>query len=359
MIDESTAQQGVTSTLGDTIGVQASGPGPDADLRHRPLRRRGRASAARRSSGFDLPTAQRLFDRIGQARPDPREGEARCLAGGSSCDEIQRDPPAAHAGEAAASAGEVGRDGHRTLPQLPPGPSCSRSGSSPSSSGSFVIANSLSITIAQRTRELATLRTLGATRRQVQGSDLGRGARDGDDSPRSSGSSSASDSASVSSGCSTRSASRCRTTGSCSRRGRSSSRCSRGSSSTVVASFVPALRATRVPPIAAVREGAQLPPGRFAKYRTLGSAILDHTRLRRTPPRAVRPRARNDGVLLFMGVGTLLIFIGVALLSARIVRPLAWALGAARRKLRRRRRVPGARQLTAEPAADGARPRRR
>src|SRR4029079_13241138 len=33
--------------------------------------------------------------------------------------------------------------------------------------GSFVIANSLSITIAQRTREFATVRTLGATRRQV------------------------------------------------------------------------------------------------------------------------------------------------------------------------------------------------
>ena len=36
--------------------------------------------------------------------------------------------------------------------------------------GSFVIANSLSITIAQRTREFATLRTLGATNRQVLGS---------------------------------------------------------------------------------------------------------------------------------------------------------------------------------------------
>ncbi|HWC45538.1 MAG TPA: ABC transporter permease, partial [Casimicrobiaceae bacterium] len=33
--------------------------------------------------------------------------------------------------------------------------------------GSFVIANTLSITIAQRVREFATLRTLGATRRQV------------------------------------------------------------------------------------------------------------------------------------------------------------------------------------------------
>ena len=36
--------------------------------------------------------------------------------------------------------------------------------------GSFVIANSLSITIAQRTREFATLRTIGATNRQILGS---------------------------------------------------------------------------------------------------------------------------------------------------------------------------------------------
>src|SRR5262249_29687293 len=36
--------------------------------------------------------------------------------------------------------------------------------------GSFVIANTLSITIAQRTREFAPLRTLGATRRQILGS---------------------------------------------------------------------------------------------------------------------------------------------------------------------------------------------
>ena len=38
--------------------------------------------------------------------------------------------------------------------------------------GSFVIANTLSITIAQRMRELATLRTIGASRRQVLGSVL-------------------------------------------------------------------------------------------------------------------------------------------------------------------------------------------
>ena len=36
---------------------------------------------------------------------------------------------------------------------------------------------------------------------------------------------------------------------------------------TVLASLRPAFRATRVPPIAAVREGAMLPPGRFARFR--------------------------------------------------------------------------------------------
>ena len=36
--------------------------------------------------------------------------------------------------------------------------------------GAFVIFNTLSITVAQRIRELATLRTIGASRRQVLGS---------------------------------------------------------------------------------------------------------------------------------------------------------------------------------------------
>ena len=46
-------------------------------------------------------------------------------------------------------------------------PSCSSSRGIALFVGAFVIANSLSITIAQRTREFATLRTIGASRRQV------------------------------------------------------------------------------------------------------------------------------------------------------------------------------------------------
>ena len=44
--------------------------------------------------------------------------------------------------------------------------------------GAFVIFNTLSITVAQRTREFATLRTLGASRKQVMRSVQARGPRD-------------------------------------------------------------------------------------------------------------------------------------------------------------------------------------
>ena len=50
--------------------------------------------------------------------------------------------------------------------------------------GAFTIYNTLSITVAQRSRELALLRALGATRRQVLRSVVRRGARDRHRSPR-------------------------------------------------------------------------------------------------------------------------------------------------------------------------------
>ena len=152
--------------------------------------------------------------------------------------------------------------------------------------GSFVIANSLSITIAQRTREFATLRTLGASRRQVLRVDPGRVAG-------------LAPIASVvgllvglalaqglfalfnavgftlpNSGTVVLSP------------GRSSSRSPSASLVTVLASLRPAMRATRVEPIAAVREGATLPEGRFARYRTAWVGDRHGARLRRRPPSA-------------------------------------------------------------------------
>ena len=43
---------------------------------------------------------------------------------------------------------------------------------------------------------------------------------------------------------------------------------------TVLATISPARRATRVPPIAAVREGATLPPSRLARSRTAAPIVL-------------------------------------------------------------------------------------
>jgi putative ABC transport system permease protein len=82
-----------------------------------------------------------------------------------------------------------------------------------------------------------------------------------------------------------------------------------------------------VPPIAAVREGAELPPGRFHKYRPVGSALLTVAGFALLVYGLFGPGLSTTQILLFMGVGTLLIFIGVALLAVRFVRPLAWTLG--------------------------------
>src|SRR5206468_12072143 len=47
-----------------------------------------------------------------------------------------------------------------------------------------------------------------------------------------------------------------------------------GTAITLFASLRPALRATRVAPIAAVREGAVIPPGRFARFMPFISAAV-------------------------------------------------------------------------------------
>jgi putative ABC transport system permease protein len=96
---------------------------------------------------------------------------------------------------------------------------------------------------------------------------------------------------------------------------------------TLISSLRPALRATRVPPIAAVREGSQLPPGRFARYRTLATALLTLAGFAALTYGLFGPGLGTTAILLWMGIGTVLIFFGVALLSARFVPPLASAVG--------------------------------
>src|SRR5919197_446349 len=129
--------------------------------------------------------------------------------------------------------------------------------------GAFVIFNTISITVAQRMRELATLRTIGASRRQVMASVLaealvvgalaavaglflGFGLAVGLDKLMASIGIDLPKSATV---FATRTVVVSLIV---------------GMAITLLSALRPALRATRVPPIAAVREGADLPPGRLA-----------------------------------------------------------------------------------------------
>ena len=198
--------------------------------------------------------------------------------------------------------------------------------------GSFVIANSLSITIAQRTREFATLRTIGGSRRQVLmsiviealvvgalasvaglvlGLLLARGLfwlfdAVGFTLPNE-GLLLETRTVVVS--------------------------LLVGIVVTLLASLRPAIRATRVPPIAAVREGAELPQSRFARFRTLGSVLLTLLGFAALLFALFAPDLGTTQILIWMGVGAILIFFGVALLAARIARPLAGVLGIPSRRM--------------------------
>jgi putative ABC transport system permease protein len=82
-----------------------------------------------------------------------------------------------------------------------------------------------------------------------------------------------------------------------------------------------------VPPLAAVREGATLPPSRFAFLRVPGSITVTALGFAALLWALFGPSHSTTGLLVLMGVGALLIFLGVALLAERLVRPLATGLG--------------------------------
>jgi len=192
--------------------------------------------------------------------------------------------------------------------------------------GSFVIANTLSITIAQRMRELATLRTLGATRRQVRGSVLleafvigllasivglflGLGlAR-------------ALNSLLVSFGIDLPQ------TGPVFKARTVAVSLLVGVVVTMVAAVRPALRATRVPPIAAVREGAVLPPSRFARFTTPGALVTIAAAVAVMLVGLLVGGLSTAVRLLAVGIGAVGLFLGVAMLAPKLVPPLARVLG--------------------------------
>ena len=218
--------------------------------------------------------------------------------------------------------------------------------------GSFVIANTLAITVAQRMRELATLRTLGASRRQVLGSvileSLAIGIVGsliglflglaiavglmalleaiGIDLP-SSGLVFSARTIVVSLGV--------------------------GTLIALLASLRPAVRATRVEPIAAVREGAVMPASRFARYAVPVSATVGVVAIALFSYGVFASDVEVVVRVIALVAGVLFMFVAVAMIATRVVRPLAYVLGAPGARFGGTAGMPGASKRRSEPVQDG------
>ena len=193
--------------------------------------------------------------------------------------------------------------------------------------GAKVIANTFSITVSQRIRELATLRTLGASRRQVMrsvvleagvigvlastiglltGVALAKGlyvglAAFGIDLPE------------------TALVFAPRTV---------IASLVVGTGIAVLASLRPARRATRIQPIAAVREGATMPESRFARFANVGTGVVLIAATALLGYSVLATSAATKPRLIAFGLGAVLVFRGLSMAAPRLIKPLASVLGA-------------------------------
>ncbi len=324
VVDESTLEK-ERFAIGDTIRVQAEGPVQEFEISGairfgESLSTIGDATLA----GFDLETAQQLYNKEGRLDEIAVQSVANVPPEQllEALEEVL--PPTAQVRTGEAQASEEAAETNEFITFLQ-GFLLAFAGIA-LFVGSFVIANSLSITIAQRAREFATVRTLGASRGQVlrsvvlealivgavaslAGLVLGLGLARllfwlfdavGFTLPN---------------------------TGLLFKPRTAVVALLVGILVTLLASLRPAIRATRVPPLAAIREGATLPESRFARHRTAGSLGLTALGFAALAYGLFGSGLGTTQILLWMGIGALLIFVGVALFSARLVRPLAGILG--------------------------------
>src|SRR3954470_1568233 len=197
--------------------------------------------------------------------------------------------------------------------------------------GAFVTFNTISITVAQRIRECATLRSLGAKRRQILRSVLLEGLCIGVLASvtglfaglgLAKGLNAVFDALGLS----------LPTTGTVFASRTVIVSLAVGIGVTVVSSVVPALRATRIPPISAMREGATLPPSRISSRRrpivivlaVLSGALLAYGSF---------GGLGTGPSLELIGVGCLGLFVAVGLGASQGVAPLVGAVGAPMRAL--------------------------
>jgi len=95
---------------------------------------------------------------------------------------------------------------------------------------------------------------------------------------------------------------------------------------TLVASLAPAIRATRVPPVAALREGVALPEARASRFMFPLSVVLTFAGI---VSLVIALAATDDATtgLTLAGVGALAVFLGVGLMSPKLVGPIASVVG--------------------------------
>ncbi|MGA9761294.1 MAG: FtsX-like permease family protein [Gaiellaceae bacterium] len=192
--------------------------------------------------------------------------------------------------------------------------------------GAFVIFNTLSITVAQRTREMATLRTIGASRRQILGGVLAEGLTIGALASLIGIGVGILLAAGLSSLMGAIGIDVPRTATVYAPRTFIIS-IAVGVIVTLVASLGPALRATRVPPIAAVREGANLPPGRLGRLRPIAAGLLLLLSVGVIGVALFASFEQAMQRMLTLAIGCALFFVAVAFASSYIARPLARLAG--------------------------------
>jgi len=187
--------------------------------------------------------------------------------------------------------------------------------------GAFIIFNTFSITVAQRIREFALLRTMGASRGQIMRSVLFEGLIIGllgsvaglllglvlAPGLRALFKSFGADLPSEGTVVETRTIIVSLLV---------------GTLVTLASGLAPAIRATRVPPVAALREGAVLPKSKGARFVTPGGAVLTVLGFA-----ALAAGLFGGAGIALVGLGAGLVFIGVSLLSPKLVPPLAGAIG--------------------------------
>jgi putative ABC transport system permease protein len=323
-IDKATAKEHHFA-VGDTVG--AFGDGPVRKYTVTGLVGFGSEDTVAGSSilVFDLHTAQRLFDKVGKLdliRVDaaPNVAPAHVVA-----EIAPLLPQTAQVKTGTAQAAADSKDTQKGVNSFKW--FLLAFGGIALIVGSSVIANTLSITVAQRIRELATLRTLGASRRQVLrsviveaivvglvgsivglfvGLGLAKGlltilGATGFELPSQS------------------LVFQLRTV---------VVSVGTGTLIALVASVRPAIKATRIQPIAAVREGAELPPGRFHRTATLRGLILLAAGFGLLLYGTTASGLSTPALIASLAAGVLVFFKGVSTIAPKLIRPLASVLGA-------------------------------